>query len=166
MKNLWSKIITSVVATSIGFSAAAAPQSLGRENAWEAVRDADRNICYMVSFPLRSEGNYTKRDGAYLTITIRPSDNIVGEIAFYAGYPYGNKAVSLTVGGKTHQLSPEGEWAWTKDKNADAALLNDLMAGSRLVIKGYSKRGTLTTDTFSLSGVTASWRKIKSACGQ
>lgn len=166
MKNLWSKLAIISLTATVATSAMAAPRSLGRENAWEGVQDSDRNICYMVSFPLRSEGNYTKRDGAYLTVTIRPSENVVGEVAFYAGYPYGNNPVTFTIGNKTHQLSPQGEWAWTKDKSADAALLNDLMAGDRLVVKGYSGRGTLTTDTFSLSGVTASWRKIKAACGQ
>ncbi len=147
-------------------TALSAPQSLGREGAWEAVQDKDRNTCYMLSFPLRSEGNYTKRDAAYLMVTIRPSDNVVGEIAFYAGYPYGTQAVEVTIGNKKHKMIPKAEWAWTLNQQEDNAMLNDMISGNQLVIKGYSRRGTLTTDTFSLSGVTASWRKVKEACGK
>lgn len=142
----------------------ATPQSLGREGAWEAVQDTDRNTCYMLSFPLRSEGDYTKRDAAYFMVTIRPNENVVGEIAFYAGYPYGSKPVEVTIGSKKYNLVPNGEWAWTLNKEEDNTLLNAMIGGNQLIVKGYSKKGTLTTDTFSLSGVTASWRKVKAAC--
>ncbi len=163
MRNLWSQFIITIL---LPITALAAPQSLGREGAWEAVQDKDRNTCYMLSFPLRSEGNYTKRDAAYLMVTIRPNDNIVGEIAFYAGYPYGTQPVQATIGSKSYKLIPKAEWAWTLNKEEDNALLNTMISGNQLVIKGFSKRGTLTTDTFSLNGVTASWRKVKAACGQ
>ncbi len=167
MNNSWNRyllILNMLFFLPIG--ASAAPQSLGREGAWEAVQDKDRNTCYMLSFPLRSEGNYTKRDAAYLMVTVRPADNVEGEIAFYAGYPYGTQPVQATVGNKTYKLIPKAEWAWTLNKEEDNALLNAMISGNQLVIKGFSKRGTLTTDTFSLSGVTASWRKVKAACSQ
>ncbi len=167
MKSLWNRYITVLsILFFLPIAALAAPQSLGREGAWEAVQDKDRNTCYMLSFPLRSEGNYTKRDAAYLMVTIRPSDNVVGEVAFFAGYPYGDKLVSVTIGSKTYKLVPKGEWAWTLNKEEDSALLNGMISGNQLVVKGYSKKGTLTTDTFSLSGVTASWRKVKAACNK
>ncbi len=144
----------------------AAPESMGREKAWEAVKDTEKNLCYMISFPLSSEGNYTVRDPAYLTVSIRPNDNVVGEISLYAGYPYGDKPVEISIDGKTHTLVVRGEWAWAKDTQSNDALLKEMIAGNRLVVKGYSKRGTLTTDTFSLSGVTNSWNKAKAACGK
>ncbi len=162
---LIGKIIFAIA--SLGtITAFAAPESLGREKAWEAVKDTEKNLCYMISFPLSSEGNYTVRDPAYLTVSIRPADNVVGEISFYAGYPYGDKPVELSVDGKTHTLISRGEWAWTKDTQTNDALLKDMIAGNRLIVKGYSQRGTLTTDTFSLSGVTNSWKKVQAACGQ
>ncbi len=146
--------------------ALAAPESLGREKAWEAVRDSEKNLCYMISFPLSSEGNYTTRDPAYLIVSIRPQENVIGEIVFYAGYPYGNDAVDLNIDGKSFRFIPKGEWAWPQDEQTNSAFLNAMMAGNRLIVKGKSQRGTLTTDTFTLSGVTASWNKAKAACGQ
>ncbi len=164
-----NKLIRQFVFAFFGLNASmalAAPESLGRERAWEAVKDSEKNICYMISFPLSSEGNYTTRDPAYLMVSIRPSENIVGEIAFYAGYPYGDKPVELTIDGKSYSFLTRGEWAWPKDNQTNTELLNSMIAGNRLVVKGNSQRGTLTTDTFSLSGVTNSWNKTKAACGQ
>ncbi len=169
MRNIGHKFIFLVIAAfcvSVVTSLVshAAPESLGRTRAWEAVKDTEKGICYIISFPTRSEGAYTRRDPVYLTVSIRPKENVHGEIGFYAGYPYGTQAVTFTVGDKNHKLTPKGEWAWTKSSNEDAALLKDMIAGNNLVVKGYSQRGTLTTDTFSLSGVTASWNKIKDSC--
>jgi len=39
-----------------------------------------------------------------------------------------------------------------------------LKAGSSLVVKGTSGRGTETTDTYSLSGTTAAMQAIDTAC--
>ncbi len=171
MKNLGQKFIVvilvafcaSIISSLTSF---AEPASLGRERAWEAVNDTDRNMCYMISFPLRSEGDYTSRDPVYLTISNRTNDNVTGEIAFYAGYPYGTQPVTFTIGSKSFDLTPKGEWAWTNNAEQDKAVLDAMISGSSLVVKGYSSRGTLTTDTFSLSGVTASWNKIKGGCPQ
>lgn len=163
------KMTYKLILASFAFSATAAfaaPESLGREKAWEAVKDSEKNLCYMISFPLRSEGDYTTRDAAYLTVSIRPTENINGEIAFYAGYPYGTQPVEVSIDGKSLTLLPQGEWAWAKDNASNDELLQMMVAGNRLTVKGYSQRGTLTTDTFSLSGVTNSWNKAKAACGQ
>ena len=37
--------------------------------------------------------------------------------------------------------------------------------GNRMVVKGTSSRGTLTTDTFSLKGFTKAYGAIGKACG-
>lgn len=171
MRNIGQKFILIVmvafcISVVTSLTSAAAPESLGRERAWEAVKDSERGICYMISFPLRSEGEYTSRGPVYLTVSIRPADNVTGEISLASGYPYGTQPVTFAVGGKNFELTPKGEWAWTKNAEDDAALLNAMISGSSLVVNGTSARGTLTTDTFSLSGVTASWNKVKAACAQ
>lgn len=171
MRNIGQKFILIVmvafcISVVTSLTSAAAPESLGRERAWEAVKDTDRDICYMISFPLRSEGEYTSRGPVYLTVSIRPKDNVIGEISLASGYPYGTQPVTFSVGSKNFELTPKGEWAWTKSAEDDKALLDTMISGSSLVVKGYSARGTLTTDTFSLSGVTASWKKVQAACAQ
>ncbi|MFV0432219.1 MAG: hypothetical protein ACK5MJ_08625 [Alphaproteobacteria bacterium] len=160
-------IATTICASLLGsFASLAAPKSLGRERAWEAVQDSERDICYMISFPIRSEGNYTRRDPVYITVSIRPSDNVVGEISYNTGYTYNTQPATFSVGNDNFSLTTKESWAWTNNSEEDAKLLSAMIKGNSLIVKGQSQRGTLTTDTFSLSGVTASWNKVKAACGQ
>ena len=51
-----------------------------------------------------------------------------------------------------------------KDAKTDKQLVEQLKAGGQAVIKGKSKRGTLTTDTFSLKGFSKAYNKISTAC--
>lgn len=158
--------ITTLIGISLTIPAFASLKSLGKEVAWEAIQDSQRNLCFMVSFPVAVEGNFTRRDPAYVMISIRPSENVRNEVSYYAGYPYDtSRPVVFEIDGKSHNLYSQGEWAWAPDANVDTQILNAMIRGNELVVKGYSKRGTLTTDTYSLSGVTAAWNKAKSACG-
>ncbi len=147
-------------------NATAAVQSLGIEGAWEGIVDKERNTCYMVSFPVNVQGNFTLRDPSYVIVSIRPGENVIGEVAYNAGYPYHTeKVVTFKVDDKNYNLYPQGEWAWTDGPQNDASILKGFIEGQRLVVQGYSRRGTLTTDTYSLTGVTATWNKTKRACG-
>lgn len=46
----------------------------------------------------------------------------------------------------------------------DRKLVKAMKAGSKMVVVGYSSRGTKTTDTYSLSGFTAAYNAISKAC--
>jgi hypothetical protein len=53
--------------------------------------------------------------------------------------------------------------AWAMP-DQEAALVDALKAGLRLTIVGQSKRGTTTTDTYSLLGITAALNKMAAEC--
>jgi hypothetical protein len=55
--------------------------------------------------------------------------------------------------------------AWAPDETADRALVQAMAAGRQMVVRGTSSRGTLTTDTYSLSGFTRAHQEINRACG-
>ena len=50
------------------------------------------------------------------------------------------------------------------DAAADKQLVQAMKAGSELIVKGTSGRGTATTDTYSLGGFTAAMAAIDKAC--
>ena len=66
---------------------------------------------------------------------------------------------------KTFKLFSQGEFAWTVEVYDDKALVKAMRAGSKMVVKGTSSRGTLTTDSYSLSGFSAALKSINKACG-
>ena len=70
----------------------------------------------------------------------------------------------MNIGGNVFKLFSEGESAWTGSPSEDAKLVTALRGGSSAVITGRSARGTMTKDTFSLSGITAATNKAQAAC--
>jgi hypothetical protein len=58
----------------------------------------------------------------------------------------------------------DSEAAWLASTDDEAGFVTALKGGSKLVVKGTSGRGTETTDTYSLAGVTAAMAAIDAAC--
>ncbi len=144
--------------------AMSAPSSLGINGYWEAGKDSANGTCMVVSYPLTSEGNYTKRDSAFFIITISPKENPSVELAYFAGYPYGSQDVIIKIDGNDYTFKPSGEWAWPSSPEKDIPILNAMKRGQKMEIHGISKRGTKTYDTFSLSGISASLDLANNSC--
>ncbi|MCA8928485.1 MAG: hypothetical protein KDC18_10480 [Alphaproteobacteria bacterium] len=146
---------------------AADPVQVGKFTDWTAYTfdDPGGKICYVVSEPKKAEGNYSRRGDVYFLITHRPSGNVFDEVSIITGYTYkdGDEPVATVDGNKKFSFYTEGDAAWAfQDK--EAALVDAMKAGSRLVVQAHSQRGTLTTDTYSLSGITAALGAIDKEC--
>jgi len=171
MKYLTNIGISALVAAGIGLASVptlAAQQTLGSFQDWTAFSDgSERRICYIGSVPKKKEGNYTVRGDTYVLATHRPGEKVFGEISVEAGYTYKpGSEVEVTIDGQTFKLFTQGGNAWAYDEKADQALVNAMRAGQQMVVKGTSTRGTLTTDTYSLTGFTAAMQSIDKACGR
>jgi invasion protein IalB len=140
----------------------------GDWQAFTATDEKGRRICFAGSHPVKSEGNYTKRGEPFLLVTHWPADDVFGEVRFDAGYPIKEGSrVTLTSGGTTVRMSRlAGESAWADSTNDDKALVAAIRAGTTLIVKGISSRGTHTTDTFSLKGSSAALKAIDRVCGR
>lgn len=170
MRTVWAlRSVAVLAATVLMASAVAAEQRpIGVFKDWSAFVDSvgGNKICYIGSVPQKQEGNYTRRDDTFLLVTHRPTDKVVGEVSVEAGYTYQQGSeVSLTIDGRPFKLFTESGNAWAYDAAADQRLVRAMRAGSRMIVKGTSSRGTLTTDTYSLIGFTAAYKAITSECG-
>ena len=72
--------------------------------------------------------------------------------------------VTATIDGRTYQMVTEGEAAWLAVEADEATFVEALKAGTKLVVKGTSKKGNNMSDTYHLSGVTAALGEIGKAC--
>lgn len=146
---------------------ASEPQKIGTYGDWSAYSFVEngKKVCYMVSSPKTDEGDYTRRGEIYTLITHRPSENTRNVFSYIAGYPYKQDSeVTVSVNGKDFKLFTYEETAWAPDSATDNAIAAAVRKGSSLVVKGTSKRGTLTTDTYSLKGSGAAHDAISKAC--
>ncbi len=141
---------------------------LGQFGAWYAYQLAESGarICYMVSKPVRSRGKYKKRGDVVAFITHRPRDGERDVVNFQAGYTYkpGAKVTARIDKEKTYRLMADRDAAWSKNAAADEILVAAMIKGNRLVLKGTSKSGTATTDTYSLKGFARAHKRINRAC--
>ena len=119
----------------------------------------------MASQPEKAQGNYTRRGEIFALITHRPGDDSFDVVSFVAGYTYKkNQDVSVNIDGRKFTLFTQADTAWTSDAATDKALADAIQAGNKMVVVGYSTRGTKTTDTYSLAGSSAAYDAITSAC--
>lgn len=120
-------------------------------------------LCYIGSSPTAQKGNYSRRGEPYLLVTHRSKNT--DEISTSSGYPYKHdKDVVATIDGKTYTLFTQGELAWAHDEKQDSAMVSAMKRGKKMTIRGTSKKGTWSEDTYSLSGITAAYKKMKSLC--
>ena len=144
------------------------PRLLGTFGDWRAYTflENGNKVCYMAAQEKTQVGNYTSRGEIYALITHRPAEKTRDVFSYISGYPYkSGSEVSIKVNGSTHKLFTQDETAWAADAAADKSLVDSIRKGSQMVVKGTSKRGTLTTDTFSLDGSGNAYKSITAECG-
>ena len=141
------------------------------KTAWSVFEDANPRECWAVSAPTETvntrDGRVVAvRRGDILLMTFfRPEAGVKGQVTFTGGYPFaGGSTVNVNVGGNEFEMFTEGEWAWPASTADDAKIISALKRGASAVLTARSSRGTVTKDTFSLSGFTAAVEEAEKRC--
>ena len=174
-KNGILAIMTCVIGLAMapaGAMAATTPQAVSTHDSWTVYtfnEDNGTKVCFMSAEPAKAEGNYTRRGSIFAMITHwSGADGARNVFSYRTGYSYKTGSdVTVTIDGRTFTLftdTDNKEMAWTSDQKTDDALADAIMKGSKMVVKGTSSRGTLTTDTFDLKGTADAYRKISALC--
>lgn len=105
-----------------------------------------------------------KRSDILMFVVYQPGNNVQGQVAFTGGYPFApGSTVEVKIGSKTFSMATDGEWAWPEE-GKDGEIVTAMKRGADAVVTGRSARGTVTTDTFSLIGFTASVDEAADRC--
>ena len=146
--------------------------NLGTFKDWTAWQGQDQTgmVCFIAADPQSSEpkdvgGKPINRDPAVFLIVHRKGLGIRNEAQTLIGYPFSkDQRPSASIDGRSFTMLAENSSAWLADAADEGTFLAAMKAGSLLVVKGTSARGTNTTDTYSLAGVTAAMDAIDKAC--
>jgi hypothetical protein len=160
-------LLAGLATLAIASAAMAAPRTLGQFRDWAAYvsDDGGARVCYLYSEPKKSEGDYTRRGETYVQVANRPAEAVRNEVSVTAGYTYRDgSTVEIIVGRNHFELFTDRSNAWAREGNTDQRIVAAMKAGTDMIVKGTSSRGTLTTDTYSLLGFTAAHRAMESAC--
>lgn len=138
---------------------------------WSVFEDNNPRECWAVSSPKETvntkDGRVVavRRSDILLMAFYRPEAKVAGQVTFTGGYPFASgSTVNVDINGSEFELFTEGEWAWPASPSDDAKILSALKRGSTAVLTARSGRGTVTKDTFSLSGFTAAVEDAEKRC--
>ncbi len=150
-----------------GAFAAQEPTPLGEFNDWAAYayKNNGGEVCYIVSQPKTSTPKGVKRDPVFFLVTHRTADKVRNEVNTIVGYPFKkDSSATVDIDGNKFELFTHDDGAWTDSSKHDNEVVTAMKAGLTMKVTGTSSRGTVTVDTYSLSGVTAAMAKIDAAC--
>jgi len=156
--------------TLIAFSNAAFAQEvkvLGTFGKWVAqtYRENGQPVCFISVKPDSSEGNYKARGDVLFMVTHRPSEQAFNVLSVVAGYQFQpDSDAGVTVTGKRFNLFTNGERAYARDAATDKTLVDLMIKGRNVSVRGTSNRGTVITDLFPLAGFTAAHKSITDSC--
>jgi invasion protein IalB len=165
----WRILPAFAVLALAGAAQAAEPESLGNFGDWNAYtyKAADTKVCYIVSQPKASASSKknSKRDPVFFIVTNMPGRKIAGEVSTIIGYPFKEQSIAeVKVDEAAFKLFTKGDGAWAEGSDAERQIVAAMKGGRKLTVSGTSWKGTQTTDTYSLSGLSAAMDKINGAC--
>ncbi len=170
LRGLFVRILAAgmmVAGLGIGAAWAQETQNLGTFRFWTAWKgsDADGVICYVASQPQDAQPTNVNRDPIHFLVINRKGLGTKNEVQTLVGYPLKEGSTpEAEIDGKAYDMVVEGSAAWLASAGDEAAFVAAMRAGSQMVVKARSQRGTNTTDTYSLIGVTAALEKIEQDC--
>jgi len=164
------KILTGLMAAAAfmagasGAAQAQTPSKLGQYQYWTAFSyKADgKTVCYILSQPLKKEPASVNHGDNYFLISKRGPGRQGLEPQFMAGYELkAQSKVSASVGAKSYNMFTKGNSAWVEGDAQEGQLLTAMRGGKTLDVKAVSKRGTNTSYSYSLKGLTAAIKAIE-----
>lgn len=149
----------------------AAPKEVAAHKAWKAYvsEDSGGKVCFVLSAPQDQSPKNVKRGDVFFVITNWGDGH--WQPSLEIGYPFKpSSEAAIKVGSDKFNMFTKNDdasgngGAWIRDKADETRLVRAMKRGSSMIVSGTSKRGTLTTDRYSLSGITAALDAAEKAC--
>jgi hypothetical protein len=147
----------------------AKPTLLGQYGDWGAYTAAPggKKICFAIAKPSATETTPANRprNPSYMFISSRPAEKVSDEVSIIIGYPFkpGTEA-SVVVGSTSFALYTQLDGAWIKNATEEAHMVDAMRGGQSAVVKGVSSKGTQSSDTYSLKGLSQALDRTGQDC--
>ncbi len=139
---------------------------VGRFGDWIlSVAQGESKICYAATQPKAKEPANANRAKVLLYISAWPKDGVKSEVSFKLGYPIkAGSEVTVLIGKDSFSLFAKEDRAFVDDPTEELKLIEAMKKGSKLLVKATSEKGTATTDTYSLSGLSQALQALATSC--
>jgi len=147
----------------------AEPTLIGQFGTWGAYTATPngKKVCFALAKPSSSKTNPPNRprDPAYAFVSSRPAEKVVNEVSIMIGYALKPGSEStLEVGGGSYAMYTQGDGLWIKNAAEEERMVEAMRKSADVVVKGVSAKGTETTDTFSLKGLSQALDRLAQDC--
>ena len=143
---------------------ASAPTRIQQFQAWGAYsyKQGNSTVCYVLSVPTTKQPASVDHGDNFFIVSQRPGQNISYEPQAMMGYPLQeNSKVNVTIDGRTFVMFTKGNSAWVENAAEEPALVAAMKSGKDMSVKATSRRGTGTSYSYSLSGISAALKQIE-----
>ncbi|HXN70803.1 MAG TPA: invasion associated locus B family protein [Bradyrhizobium sp.] len=147
----------------------AEPTLIGQYGNWGAYTATPngKKVCFALAKPSSSKTNPPNRprDPAYAFVSTRPAEKVTNEVSIMIGYTLKPGSEStLEVGGGTYAMYTQGDGLWIKNAAEEERMVEAMRKAADVTVKGVSAKGTETTDTFSLKGLSQALDRLAQDC--
>jgi hypothetical protein len=119
----------------------------------------------VISAPKAKLPAAAKRDSVYFLLTSWPGAKIANEPSLLIGYPFKDASkATVQLGADKFDFFTKADGAWLPTGPDEAKLVTAMRSTAEMTVKGTSKRGTQTTDTYSIKGLSAALDKVAEGC--
>ena len=150
-----------------GAGMAQSVKTIGTFSSWTSFThgEAATLLCFAASQLSKQEPANAKRDPAFIYVSSWPKDGVKAEISVKIGYALRKGSdVTLAVGSASFKLFVNGDRAYIADATEELKLLETMRKGSTMTVQAISERGTTTTDTYSLAGISQALQAVATNC--
>jgi hypothetical protein len=147
----------------------AQPTLLGQYGDWGAytASPGGKKICFALAKPASSNTSPPNRprDPAWMFISTRPAEKVKEEVSVIFGYGLKPSSdANIEVAGGSYAMYTQADGGWVKNAAEEPKLIETMRKGQDLTVKGTSAKGTVSTDVYSLKGLSLALDKIGQEC--
>jgi hypothetical protein len=147
----------------------AQPTLLGQYDDWGAytANPSGKKICFALAKPANSSTSPPNRprDPAWMFISSRPAEKVKDEVSVIFGYGLKpNSDANIEVAGGSYAMLTQADGGWLKNAAEEPKLVETMRKGRELTVKGTSAKGTVSTDVYSLKGLSLALEKVGQEC--
>lgn len=158
-----------LVLAMIGLSASiasAAPKMMKQFDHWGvfSYKDGGKTICYVLSVPTKEDPVGVDHGKNFFLIAPKKTGGVNYYPQAVMGYEVKQGTdIGVRIDSNDFQMTPKKNIGWTKIESQDAQVIAAMRQGSSMVVHATSRRGTQTSYTYSLKGVSAAIKQAQ-AC--
>jgi hypothetical protein len=126
-----------------------------------------KKVCFALAAPVRSSTvpPNRPRDPAWMFVSSRPSEKVKDEVSVIFGYGVKpDSDANIEIAGGTYVMTTKADGGWVKNPAEEPKLVETMRKNRDVTVKGTSAKGTVSTDVYSLKGLSQALDKVGQEC--